>query len=362
MNYGLKVGADRDGGGIVGEWNKNKVGEFLFERAGKYKPNAEEIVGLKRIDKIDFSGNFHIAQKPSKTNMILIKPGDLVVSGINVAKGAMGIYGGNEDVTATIHYSSYTFDKNQISVEYFKRFLRSPEFIKLLKEQVKGGIKTEIKSKHLLPLEIYLPTLEKQQDIAVHFQKFESGNDKLKNELTHQQTLLKKLRQQILQEAIQGELTTDFRAQNPDIEPAGELLARIRAEKEKLIKEKKIKKQKPLPPISEDEIPFELPEGWVWCRLGDVGNSCNYPFVDGPFGSSIDTKKDYVSQGVPVLRMMNVKPFNFIPSPYKFVTKEKFKQFTRHNVLPGDILFSKVGAGIGESCIVPSNFKYGMLA
>ena len=203
----------------MGEWNKNKVGEFLFERAGKYKPNAEEIVGLKRIDKIDFSGNFHIAQKPSKTNMILIKPGDLVISGINVAKGAMGIYSDNEDVTATIHYSSYTFDKDRISLEYFKRFLRSPEFIKLLKEQVKGGIKTEIKSKHLLPLEIYLPTLEKQQDIAAHFQKFESGNDKVKNELTHQQTLLKKLRQQVLQEAIEGKLTADFRAQIQILNP-----------------------------------------------------------------------------------------------------------------------------------------------
>jgi len=254
----------------VREWNKIKVGEFLFERAGKYKPDAEEIVGLKRIDKIDFSGNFHIAQKSSKTNMIVIKPCDLVISGINVAKGAMGIYGGNEDVTATIHYSSYTFDKNQISVEYFKRFLRSPEFIKLLKEQVKGGIKTEIKPKHLLPLEISLPILEKQQDIASHFQKFESGKYKLKNEITHQQTLLKKLRQQILQEAIQGKLTIDFRTQNPDIEPAGELLARIKVEKEQLIKEKKIKKQKPLPPINEEEIPFELPEGWVWCRLNEL--------------------------------------------------------------------------------------------
>lgn len=97
--------------------------------------------------------------------------------------------------------------------------------------------------------------------------------DLLCSQLTHQQTLLKKLRQQILQEAIQGKLTADFRAQNPDIEPAGELLARIKAEKEQLIKEKKIKKQKPLPPISEEEIPFELPEGWVWCHIGDISFS-----------------------------------------------------------------------------------------
>lgn len=97
--------------------------------------------------------------------------------------------------------------------------------------------------------------------------------DLLCSQLTHQQTILKKLRQQILQEAIEGKLTADFRAQNPDIEPAGELLARIKAEKEQLIKEKKIKKQKPLPPISEEEIPFELPEGWVWCHIGDISFS-----------------------------------------------------------------------------------------
>jgi len=123
-------------------WRKTKIGELFFEREGKYKPDSEAIAGLKRIDKIDFSGNIHLAQKPSRTNMILICPGDLVISGINVAKGAMGIYRGDEDVTATIHYSSYTFDKSKIDVGYFKRFLKSAEFIRLLQEQVKGGIKT----------------------------------------------------------------------------------------------------------------------------------------------------------------------------------------------------------------------------
>nr|WP_024791540.1 hypothetical protein [Lebetimonas sp. JS032] len=51
---------------------------------------------------------------------------------------------------------------------------------------------------------------------------------------------------------------------NPNIEPASELLKRIKAEKEKLIKKKKIRKEKPLPPITQEEIPFELPDGWVW--------------------------------------------------------------------------------------------------
>lgn len=253
-------------------WEKTKIGEFLFERKGRYKPDNKEIAGLKRIEKIDFSGSFHIAHKPSKTNMILIKHGDLVISGINVAKGAMGIYQGKADVTATIHYSSYTFDKSKIDVDYFKRFLKSTEFIRLLQEQVKGGIKTEIKPKHILPLEIELPNLDKQKEIVQHLKKIETDDSELKTELTYQQILIKKLRQQILQEAIEGKLTEDWRMQNPNVKPASELLARIQAEKDQLIKDKKSKKQKPLLPITDEEKLFVLPEGWVWCRLGEIAD------------------------------------------------------------------------------------------
>jgi len=172
----------------VAEWKKIKIGKFLFEREGKYKPDDKAISGLKRIEKIDFSGKFHIASKPSRTNMILICPNDLVISGINVSKGAMGVYHGNENVTATIHYSSYTFDTESINIEYFKRFLKSQEFVRLLKRQVKGGIKTEIKPKHLLALEIGLPTVDEQERIVSRFESVETEDRELKEELTHQQT------------------------------------------------------------------------------------------------------------------------------------------------------------------------------
>ncbi|MGA1825657.1 MAG: restriction endonuclease subunit S [bacterium] len=328
------------------EWKKTIVGEFLFERVGRYKPNAEEIAGLKRIDKIDFLGNIYIAQNPSKTNMILIKPGDLVISGINVAKGAMGIYSGNEDVTATIHYSSYTFDKDQISLEYFKRFLRSPEFIKLLKEQVKGGIKTEIKPKHLLSLEISLPTLETQQKIVSHFQRIESEDNELKDEIVHQQALLKKLRQQVLQEAIEGKLTADFRAQNPDIEPASELLARIKAEKERLIKEGKIKKQKPLPLISEEEEPFELPERWVWCRLGDISINS--------LGKMLDNQKN---KGIlkPYLRNLNVQWYKVNIEDLKKMPFEEHET-EKYSVRKGDIIICE-GGYPGQAAIWNENYQ-----
>ncbi|WP_109104769.1 restriction endonuclease subunit S [Escherichia coli] len=79
---------------------------------------------------------------------------------------------------------------------------------------------------------------------------------------------IKKLRELILELAVRGKLVP----QDPNDEPASELLKRIAAEKAELVKQGKIKKQKPLPEISEEEKPFELPVGWEWVRLGDFTN------------------------------------------------------------------------------------------
>jgi type I restriction enzyme, S subunit len=291
-----------------------QIGQFLFEREGKYKPDAIELDGLKRIDKIDFSGNFHIANKTSNTNMILIKSGDLVISGINVAKGAMAIYQGHEDVTATIHYSSYTFDETQIEVEYFKRFLKSPEFVRLLKKQVKGGIKTEIKPKHLLALEIPLPTLKEQKSIVAHFLRFESEQKELNCEITHQKKMLNKLRRRILQEAIEGKLTGWWRSNNSDVETASKLLERITIEKSNLVKDKKIKPQKPLTPITDNEKPFELPEGWIWCHLSSL-------ILEDPRNGYSPKSVDFPTN-TKTLKLGATTSGSFDSSEYKYVNEE----------------------------------------
>lgn len=85
---------------------------------------------------------------------------------------------------------------------------------------------------------------------------------------------IKKLRETVLQLAVQGKLTEDWRACHPELvsgsHHASELLKRIQKEKAQLIKDKKIKKEKPLPPITKDEIPYNLPEGWEFVRLGSI--------------------------------------------------------------------------------------------
>jgi len=260
----------------MNNWPYRPLSDFLIERDGRFKPNDPKIARYKRLDKIDFSGKIHISEKPSKTDMIIIEPGDLVISGINVAKGALAVYDGDEPLTATIHYSSYRFNENKIDIEFLKRFLKSPAFISELQDQVKGGIKTEIKPKHLLPLKARIPELAEQQKINHYFDAIDNEISDLSNEVNTQSSYLTKLRQAILQEAIEGKLTVDWRKENPvrkgdpDYD-AEALLEKIQAEKEKLIKAGKIKKQKPLAPIKVDEVPFELPDGWVWTRLEDLG-------------------------------------------------------------------------------------------
>lgn len=248
-------------------WKEVTIGSFLKERPDRIKPDKANSLNLKRIEKIDFSGNIYfIDNTQTRTNMILVKPGDLVISGINVEKGALAVYEGEEDVLATIHYSSYEFDKSIIDIEYLKWFLTSNVFMNVLKKQVGGGIKTELKPKKFLPLKIKLPDINLQREIAKKINNVSNEIKELKETTEENYKLISKLRQSILQEAVQGKLVP----QDPSDEPASVLLEKIKEEKERLIKEKKIKKEKPLPPITEDEIPYELPKGWEWVRLGEI--------------------------------------------------------------------------------------------
>ena len=232
-------------------WESMKLADFLIERKGRIKHSDANQLSLQRLKKIDFAGNIHLDTKTNtRTDMIRVKRDDLVISGINAAKGAIAVYQGNQDALATIHYSAYEFNPERISVDFLKWFFKSPKFAALLKEQVPGGIKTEIKPKHILPLKVKLPRLPEQLRIANRLDRFYSEHTKLICEITHQESLLSKLKQTILQEAIHGKLTADWRTENPEVEPPSQLLGRIREEKQRLIAEKKLRKEKPLSPVN----------------------------------------------------------------------------------------------------------------
>ena len=166
----------------------------------------------------------------------------------------------------------------------------------------------------------------------------------------------KKLRQKILDLAIHGKLVP----QDPNDEPASVLLERIKAEKERLIKEGKIKGSKKSAKTSDtphyENVPFEVPEGWVWCKLGDLAF-----YKKGPFGSSL-TKSMFVAQSDNTYKVYEQK--NAIQKDHKlgsyFISKEKYESLISFAVQPNDIIVSCAGT-IGETYVLPENIREGII-
>ena len=331
----------------MSEWKKVKIGDFLTEREGRYKPDDSKISKYKRLDKIDFSGTIYISDKPTKTDMIIVHPGDLVISGINVAKGAVAIYQGDEPVCATIHYSSYTFDSSKVDLEYFKYFVKSPAFIAALQKQVKGGIKTEIKPRHLLPLEISIPDLQTQQEIVKKISLQLKKTEQLSVEIESQKNYIKQLRQNILQESIEGKLTAEWRKQNPVQKgnpnyDAEALFEQIQKEKSQY------KSEKLQEPLFFESL--NIPQEWKYPTLFEITKQ----ITDGTH-----LTPNYVNDGEIFLSAQNVKPFKFIPQIHKFVSKKDFDIY-RNNRTPkrNDILMARVGAGIGEAAVIDTDLQF----
>jgi type I restriction enzyme S subunit len=157
------------------KWPLIPLGEVLTER--RETPSEDDLAsGLVRIvEKIFFdTGRIRLRRDGStRTGMILVRPGDLVVSGINAAKGAIAIYDPHaaEPVAATIHYGAYVPDPDRVDVRFLWWMLRSGFFQDLLNEHVPGGIKTELKAKRLLPVPVPMPSLKEQRRIVARIEE-----------------------------------------------------------------------------------------------------------------------------------------------------------------------------------------------
>jgi len=341
----------------MSEWKKVKIGEFLTEREGRFKPDDKRISKYQRLDKIDFSGNIHLSNKPTKTDMILVQSGDLVISGINVAKGAITVYQGDEPVCATIHYSSYTFDCSKVDLDYFKFFVKSDAFVAAIQKQVKGGIKTEIKPKHLLPLEISIPDLQTQKKIVKEISSQLEKTEQLSSEIEKQKSYAKQLRQNILQEAIEGIITADWRKQhpvqkgNPDYD-AEALFDKIQAEK---LENKSTKKT--VVPIAKDEIPFEIPTNWKWVRLGEICNS-----IDA--GKSILCKETVPNDNEIGIVKTGVCSFGYFKEEESKTCLSKNDWHDEYAIHKGDFLISRANTLelVGSCVVVDSVHKKIMLS
>ena len=155
----------------------------------------------------------------------------------------------------------------------------------------------------------------------------------------------KLIRRKILDLAIRGKLVP----QDPADEPASELLKRINAEKAALIKSGKIKKEKPLPPISKDEIPFDIPDSWEWVRLGDVCQVKGGKRV--PQGDKLlDSPTAHV-----YLRVTDMKDGTINDSPKKYISEETFQKISKYTISSND-LYVTIAGTIGLVGVIPDQF------
>ena len=203
--------------------------------------------------------------------------------------------------------------------------------------------------------------VDKIKKLEPFLDKYTQAENRLNNLNTQFPELLKK---SILQQAVQGKLVP----QNPDDEPASVLLERIRAEKQELIKAGKIKKDKNESVIFrrdnshyeklngverciDDEIPFEVPENWCWCRLGNI----LYKLSDGTHSTP-----KYVANGVPFISVKDVSAGELNFNECKYISLEDHKElYSRCNPEFGDILLTKVGT-TGIPVIVDTNNEFSL--
>ncbi|WP_148665146.1 restriction endonuclease subunit S [Diaphorobacter nitroreducens] len=143
-----------------------------------------------------------------------------------------------------------------------------------------------------------------------------------------------KLRELILTLAVQGKLVP----QDPADEPAGVLLQKIRAEKDRLIAEGKIKRDKPVAGIAEEEKPFELPQGWEWVRCDDYF----LELCTGPFGSMIH-QEDYVHDGVPLINPSHMIGGRIIHDPRVTIKVADAERLSAYALSAGDMVLARRG-------------------
>jgi type I restriction enzyme S subunit len=153
------------------------------------------------------------------------------------------------------------------------------------------------------------------------------------------------LRQAILSLAGEGRLVPQ-----KSTETANGLLLKTQAQKKRLENEGVIKESKPLPPIEKEELEHMIPDSWVWARLGDI---CEL-ITDG---THLTPK--YAEKGRMFLSAQNVKPFRFIPDKHRFVSEADYQGYIKNRKPEfGDILLTRVGAGIGEAAVIDQRLDF----
>lgn len=254
----------------LGEVAIHSLGKMLD--ASKNKGNLQAYIRNKNVQwfKFDLTDLKEMRIKESEQERYEVRKGDLIICEGGYP-GTSAIW--NEDYGVyyqkALHRVRFSYDKMN---EYFQYFLYFIFLTGDINKYITGAGIQHLTGRALNIIVYPLPPYDEQLRIVAKVDELMEMCDQLEaaeKELDSlEDNFIEYLPKSILQMAVQGKLVP----QNLDDNPASKLLDKIRKEKVQLVKEGKLKKEKSLPSISEDEIPYELPNGWEWCRLADVAN------------------------------------------------------------------------------------------
>ena len=321
-----------------------------------YRPNyvSEGVYFLSDKDisngKIDFSNAKKVSQETYDNAAYGSKPkkGDILFGRV-CTMGKPQIIETDIPFCIFVSLGFFRDHTNIVNKKYICSWMESDLFEKQVNENVKGAAQRNLNTGWLKDFLIPLPPLAEQQRIVEKLEEIlplveeYCKNEEILSEMNKK--LPKPIRQSILQYAVQGKLVP----QNSNDEPASELLKRIKAEKEQLLKDGKIKKEKPLPPITEDEIPYELPQGWEWVRFSEI-----FDVRDGTH----DSPKN-VSNGIPLITSKDFHNGKIDFSNAKLISKEDHDKIQQRScVEDNDILYSMIGGNIGNMVLVKKDREF----
>ena len=232
--------------------------------------------------------------------------------------------------------------------EYMKYFMESQLYWDQLRNGTIATAQPNCNGKTLSKMILPLPPLAEQKRIVAKIEELLPLIDRYEQAWSKLEDFNKRfpvdMQKSILQMAIQGKLVP----QSPDEGTGDELFQQIQAEKQRRIKAGTIKKEKPLPEITEDEIPFDIPESWKWCRLSDV--------IDVRDGTHDSPK--YVPEGIPLVTSKNLVNGVIDYSNVKYITQEDADKINaRSMVNDDDILFAMIGS-IGNPVLVKKDREF----
>lgn len=269
----------------------------------------------------------------------LIK-GDIVVC-IRGSLGKHGRYPYERGAIASSLVILRLFLNHQVAAEFLMMYLDTPLFFSEIQKYNNGTAQPNLAANCLEQFLFPLPPLAEQKRIVDQIEELLPYLDRYEKAWNRLEEFNRRfpadMQKSILQMAIQGKLVE----QRPEEGTGEELYRQIQAEKQALIKAGRIKKEKPLPEIAEDEVPFEIPEGWCWVRWGDLSQSIQY-------GYNAPAQENGRIKMVRISDIQNGKVL-WDTVPYCEISEDEIPTYL---LGINDILFARTGGTVGKSYLV----------